>query len=296
MNPHKPAWAAPDDNGMAHRNGSRGAAPVWGADPSKAKKLLISADVPDGFIPNHPDWPVLLDGVLAWVGRRIMRGIPPRQHDRHVDSIPLIRDRFRPSRLDDGTRHPDQNRGSNAWIWAASCAVFETDNIEQRWFGRRTDIPGERSRTGVTRRVNPSTGPDKAVWSPRRVVIPGRVFWRAVGDPEELQRWLAQVPSIGKARRAGNGRVSRWAIDEVGECDTSDSRETLGWAAGIRADGHLCVGRLLRPLPVYARMVFPLEQFADVSAEYRPPYIDPRRTSKGHREMTKAIAAYPMYY
>lgn len=283
----KPAWAAPNDEGRSGRR-SRGAkrvaAPVWGSNPLTDSKLIICAEVPDGVILGHPYWPLMLDGILAWVDRRVMRGIRPRQHDRHVESIPL-------RKIVPGKAHRSR------WFWAASCGIVPDDvPVESRWFGRRTDTTGERARTGKVRNVNASTGADKAVWRARRIVLPGVVAWRAVGDQDEVARWLGEVTHIGDDVRAGNGRVARWEVirqREEGRDTPITQIEAARWVLGIDPDDTLKFGRLLRPVRPQLGPLFGVEGHETVPGTHRPPYIHPTRTSVGRRDWLDVLAPKP---
>lgn len=236
-----------------------------------------------GVVPQRP---VTHQALLRFRTLRaaVMRGIRPRQHDRHVESIPL-------RKIVPGKAHRSR------WFWAASCGIVPDDvPVESRWFGRRTDTTGERARTGKVRNVNASTGADKAVWRARRIVLPGVVAWRAVGDQDEVARWLGEVTHIGDDVRAGNGRVARWEVirqREEGRDTPITQIEAARWVLGIDPDDTLKFGRLLRPVRPQLGPLFGVEGHETVPGTHRPPYIHPTRTSVGRRDWLDVLAPKP---
>lgn len=248
----------------AFRSGTRGTARIRYSPI--ARRLIISAHTPHGVIIRDGRWPLMLDGILAHVGRRYKRQVRPRQSDRHVESLPLRP--FRPP------------WAGNRWVWLASEGAPSSTVMEGRPRRRSTDQNARELMASPKGKLSEGTGDDKAGWDHIGVTLCATVTWRAIGDPNMVLDWLNLVPTIGSGGRAGEGLVSHWAVEDAGAASEHvrhpDAFPNLEWVTWWGD------GRTRRPLPArYANHVgHPGETML---GSYRPPYLHPRRTSIGRQ-------------
>lgn len=130
--------------------------------------------------------------------------------------------------------------GGGSWHWAASCAIplDPSPDPEPRTFYRVLDT-GWMQRAGVRPLPyhHPSKGAYRDMMVPAPVVMCREIEWRAVGDPDAVERLLRTLAYIGRRRSVGEGKVLSWDITpHLGV-------EPAEWV-------HVSDGdRLLRPVP-----------------------------------------------
>lgn len=226
--------------------------------------LQITATTPHGIVLSRP-WGVALDGLLAsvlwhrrkWTARATGETVTYRHSETpQTLDLPLAR-----------CGDPDHD---DDWHWMATFADLHPrtqDVIEPdiRWRTSRTD----RSRLQhLSHRIGSQVVSDSAGRYQRRIVPviahPATTLtWRAVGDPDQIQDLLTDLPSIGKHRGVGEGLVTHWDIKE-----TPDVSE---WAAGHEHEPGI-LGRTAPP-----RCVTSAATTTGPSgfATLRPPYLHP---------------------
>lgn len=247
--------------GAARR--SRHGASVWCQTPAVAERLHITATTPSGFVAGDGRWPMLLDGILAWVDFRVMRGVPPGGRDRHAPSMPLMQ----------------LKASTGQWVWAATAAHWVDDApIEVRPWGRRSDEAAHRLMAGHDGRINTSTGADKAQWRHDLVVLAGSVEWWAVGHADTVRSWLIDhVHHVGAKSRRGQGEVCRWEVESVGPVGD----DPAWWIA------HQGPGRPFHPC--FTAIISHSGQTVQGSA--RPPYVHPNEVfGLGRRDWIQVLA------
>ena len=129
--------------------------------------------------------------------------------------------------------------GSN-WHWAASCAIpLNPDpDPEPRTFYRTLDAGWmHRAANRPLSYHHPSKGPYRDMMMPAPVVQCREVEWRAVGNPEIVERLLRPLAYLGRRRSVGEGKVLSWTVSEVVDVDPAI------WAH--KSDD----GGLIRPVP-----------------------------------------------
>lgn len=130
--------------------------------------------------------------------------------------------------------------GGSDWHWAASCAIpLDPDpDPEPRTFYRVLDA-GWMHRVAVRPLPyhHPSKGSYRDVMMPAPVIQCREVEWRAVGDPEAVERLLRPLAYLGRRRSVGEGKVLSWDVSEVADVDPAE------WVH--RSDD----GGLIRPVP-----------------------------------------------
>lgn len=250
-----------DDTIIAsHRNKSKGGAPIHFVSHKLARRVTVSCTAAP-HIEGHHLFPLMLDGMLAWVGRRVRRGVAPRQFDTHVESLPLAR--FVEYQL------PERMRASRRmWVWMASRAV-SVDGIEEPYW--RAGSPDENFDVAATRshrRINTTSGRDAAFWASSPITVTSELKWRCVGSPVLIERWLNHLAGVGGGVARGHGEVSRWTVHDEGPSTTP--LDDLRWV--------LEYGR-----PVPALWGDQLGLNGRTLGAYRPPYISSARTGIGRR-------------
>lgn len=161
--------------------------------------IVVRAHVPQAvFLPTDS---VMLDALLA-AAVVIRDRIPPALIESEIVPIevPLVRE-------PGGRFH------------LASSGHFEVQEYEARHLHKRTPLE-EYKRHGkrTLGSVSIASGPDKPSRIPISVayVKDGLITWWAMAsDVDEVRRLLGLVISLGKRRAVGNGRVSRWDVEEV---------------------------------------------------------------------------------
>ncbi len=226
--------------------------------------LQITASTPHGVVLSRP-WGVALDGLLAsvlWHRRKWEARAAGEFFAYHHDQEPEILE-LPLARCGDPDRDPD-------WHWMATFA-----DLHPHRGGEDTDIRWRTSRTDRTRlqHLSPSIGSQvvsDSIGRYQRRVVPviahpvTALTWRAVGDPDGISDLLTDLPSIGKHRGVGEGRVTRW--------DVRETPEVADWAAGHEHEP----GVLGRTAPLRC-----LDDLAGVTtgavgaATVRPPYLHP---------------------
>lgn len=144
------------------------------------------------------------------------------------------------------------------WGWCASAAD------ETKWLGR--DVIEVRKRPALgdmvkytdAKSVTISAGPLKAYDLKIPTVLALEVEWFAHGDPDKVRHLLTEhVPSIGKKRNIGNGRVREWVVEQVVD-DLSvvdargQARRRLPAGAAAGSPGH---GSIRPPYYHHTRIV-----------------------------------------
>ena len=225
--------------------------------------LQITATTPHGVVLSRP-WGVAFDGLLASVlwHRRKWAARAAGEHFtyRHSDTpetleLPLAR-----------CGDPD-NDGD--WHWMATFADLHprphnTAEPDIRWRTSRTDCHRLQHLTPVIGRqaVSDSTGRYQRRIVPVLAHPATKLTWRAVGDPDLIRDLLTELPSIGKHRGVGEGRVTHWDVTE-----TSDVPE---WVAGHEHEPGV-LGRTVPPRCLKnSTGTGPLG-----AATVRPPYLHP---------------------
>lgn len=249
-------WGGVPNESMMGRRRQRGVAPVPYVPRGNARRMTVTATIPGGVIFGDPVSPAPLDGILAWVGRRVRRGVRPMQRDRHIEGVPLSTINGRDVR----------GNGARTWIWLASCASFDTRAEEPFWRAGAVDEQFDDATVEGTRRINTAGGPDGSFWRPDTLAVTEQIAWRAVGDPNLVARWLTYVSAIGVGGPHGHGHVTEWNVEDAG--DPGAAIDDLRW-----------VLELGRPVP--ASWGEHLGLSGRRMGAYRPPYIDAHRTGIG---------------
>lgn len=175
--------------------------------------LLVSADLATGIAQAAP-WGIALDGLLAsqmWAEEKAaLSDLGEPAPDVRADSyppdldLPLARCRL--------PVHPD------CWHWACTCAypLQRVDDIDVHYWTGRAD---HRSLEVMTESLPAVLSDRQGRYRARRMpllVTPCRTLtWRAVGDPEAIDRLLAGIISLGKKRSHGEGQVLKWRVEPI---------------------------------------------------------------------------------
>jgi hypothetical protein len=227
--------------------------------------LQITATTPHGVVLSRP-WGIALDGLLAsviwhrrkWATRAAGRHLTYRPDDIPESlELPLAR-----------CGDPDHDTD---WHWMATFADLHPPpchsmNPDIRWRTSRTDrqrlqhlVPAIGSHA-----VSDSTGRYQRRVIPVMAHPAASLTWRAVGDPDLIGDLLDDLPSIGKHRGVGEGRVTRWDISE-----TPDVPE---WTAGHEHEPGV-LGRTIPPRCLTNDANTTTGPLA--TAGVRPPYLHP---------------------
>lgn len=228
--------------------------------------LQITAHTPHGVVLARP-WGIALDGLLAsvlwqrhkWSARAAGNWIT-YQHDQ--PPLPL---NLPLAVCGDPDTDPD-------WHWMATFADLHPHatspahgDPDVRWRTSRTD----RSRLqALTPHIGTQVVSDSSGRYQRRL-IPGpahpatTLTWRAVGDAAAIEELLTDLPSIGKHRGTGEGRVSRWEIHELPVCSR--------WSAGHEHEPSI----LGRPTPQRCISGADVATGPLAHTAVRPPYLHP---------------------
>lgn len=243
-----------------------GSAPLAIPTRESLSLLTVTADTPVGLVVTHPFWPAMLDGILAWVDRRVIRGVRPEQHDRHRPVLPLA-----------FCRPPDGKAQHGSWCASRGWWQINTPVEAQPW-GRRTDQPFHRA-MGVGGRINVSTGADKSKWTNDLVTLTPRVTWKAVGHAPSVRRWLDHVECIGDSTGRGQGRVEQWRVRSDPLPAQWRYVEMVEWIGGA-------AGR-----PLHPRWATHIAHHGGTTAgTQRPPYVDPAATAVGRQSHIEVLA------
>lgn len=233
--------------------------------------LQITATTPHGIVLSRP-WGPALDGLLSsviwhrrkWAARAAGDYLTYQHHNApELIDLPL-------ARCGDPDRDPD-------WHWMATFADLHprTEDPplpEIRW---RTSLTDHHRLQQLSTHIGRQAVSDRSGRYQNRLV-PGmaqlatHITWRAVGDPDRIRELLTELPSIGKHRGVGEGRITQWSIAELDE--VSD------WSAGHEHQS----GILGRTTPARC-----LADRTDIStgpvatASLRPPYLHPVSRTPG---------------
>lgn len=218
--------------------------------------LRVTAHLVAGIAHATP-WTISLDGLLAsrlWA--------EAKKHDPTIHAaleqpnppdldLPLARCEIDPQR----------------WHWAATCGWPNqvTDRPEIHWW--HTDLDDrhtENTATQLPQHLSHRNGRWKAYRMPLPITVTQRLTWHAVGDPEAVEALLQPIVAIGKKRSQGEGRVSRWIVEET---------DRDPWEAA-----HLSpTGALARPTPAACLNQRTVTDGGDGYAGIRPPHMHPSR-------------------
>lgn len=212
---------------------------------SQCRLLRVTARTPHGAVlPSL--YPAPLDGILAASARARLLG-PDRPVDHHVVDLPLASTR----------------RGgvwANQWVWAATCAAWEGDatdlrHVHQRW----DDAAGERVINNLP--ANTDVGRYKPWRIPVVATVTPELTWWAIGDRDGVAELLDWRVGVGKRRGSGEGVVTDWLIENVGDPDW----DHIWWTDAGPA----------RPIPARRQVLTALglpEDAPTVPHQIRPPY------------------------
>lgn len=224
--------------------------------------LIVTATTPHGVVLSRP-WGMALDGLLAsviWHRRKwAARCAGERfvyQGEREPETLEL------PLRRCGDSDDPD-------WHWLATFADLHPPADagganDVRWRTSRTDHRRLQHLAPVigSQAVSDRTGRYQSRTVPVIAHPVSAVTWRAVGDVDAVAELLADLPSIGKHRGAGEGAVAHWEV--------SAAPGLSEWAAGHE---H-APGILGRATPPRCLATAPADRHSGLTA-IRPPYLHP---------------------
>lgn len=256
-----------------------------------ARTVKVTARLQSGAV-LPTVFPAPLDGIIAAQVRKDRLGDaywqqpePPPRHlvlrDPHGAYIPEVRawrDRFRHWPLPLVKLRP-KGVSTSQWVWAATCAVPDGDEIDVRWFHKRgfKQLAAEPRVDRIP--ANPDVGTFKAWRIPAPVTVCSTVTWWALGDPDGIQAVLSRVEAVGKHARQGEGAVLEWRVEDVGPGDW----DVVRW---------LPDGRVARPFPPrYAAWLGVEQPELTVVDSFRPPYWRPPRISETKARTPREVIA-----
>lgn len=123
------------------------------------------------------------------------------------------------------------------WHWLASCVMpVDPDGVDPRMFYRVLDSTWLHAAAERPLMYHhPGKGPHRDMMMPAPVLICSRLQWRAVGDPDRILELVRGIRAIGRRRSTGEGIVTRWQVEDMGDPDPA-------WA-------HAWQGDIIRPCP-----------------------------------------------
>lgn len=264
----------------------------------ECRNLTVTARLAHGAVLDS-EWPAPLDGLLSAVARRERLG--DDYGSLHVEMTPDRLETMRAIGKDRGGKaRPEQwmsiadslhrtvplplavigwqgfgraERGPDVgkqWVWAASCAMWDGDERELRYWHSRF---GHQRAEEVTRELLPpmvyeAHGRYRAYRMPLPVTVAGELRWRAVGHRDRLLAACELVDQIGKKRSQGEGRVIAWDVRDEGPPD-------LRWPLWTEA------GFIARPVPARMASWLGLEDPPVSSGAIRAPYWRPAQGMDG---------------
>lgn len=224
--------------------------------------LRVTATTPHGVVLSRP-WGIALDGLLAsvlwhrrkWAAREAGTWLT-YHHEQTPELLELPLARCGDPAVDDD------------WHWMATFADLHPqtyDDPDIRWRTSRTNRYRLQTLTpaGGSQVVSDSRGRYQHRLIPVLAHPVMTLTWRAVGDPDQIDDLLNDLPSIGKHRGVGEGVVSQWDIEPIPDCDP--------WSAGHEHEP--CVLGRTVPLRCYR----PGTHYDSPTglATIRPPYLHP---------------------
>lgn len=168
------------------------------------KPLKITAKLFDGRIATTDGY-LPIDSILAaaWMKRH--------HPGKYYNSNPIIDDMIAPvlplAKLDGD-------------IYASSFAQYKKAGEEIAYWHKRfdaqlsEDYADFRGRRG---KVNTTSSTYKAYRMPMNIILAAEIIWYVVGDRNEVESLLEEIPSLGKKTSQGFGQVTQWIVEEIEE-------------------------------------------------------------------------------
>ena len=108
-------------------------------------------------------------------------------------------------------------RRGDGWLWAATaCRLAEEANWEPERFTKRKD-PGDLFYLQANH--DPGTGPGRNYLARHMTVATPTISWMFAeigpGGARKVKRLVRGIDSVGRLRRQGFGRVSRWHLEPI---------------------------------------------------------------------------------
>ena len=105
-------------------------------------------------------------------------------------------------------------------IHAASFALVKKAGEETAYWHKRLDAQLAEEYVdfcGRRGRVNTTSATYKAYRMPLNIIMTPEVIWYAVGDRNEIESLLEEIPALGKKTSQGFGQVTEWVVEGIEE-------------------------------------------------------------------------------
>ena len=141
------------------------------------------------------------------------------------------------------------------WYWCVSSPCYQllgenTDRYRKRWDNHDKNLDWGKRKP----KFSTDHSGEKSYDLPLFVRSIKTITWYCIGDKDKLKTYLEQISHLGKKRSYGNGQISNWDIQEIGQ------------------DCHLTKNnQLIKPIPAKFAEYLGLTGYSLMNWGWRPP-------------------------